>query len=77
MKHMHADDLPDDWNRMIATIADFCAKHDLPKPDVIFAPQVFSRIQSTVKERLLPTLINRGVRVRFGKFEQSDVFRSL
>lgn len=66
----------DDYNRMIATVANFCDRYMVPKPDLIFPPQMLERMKSASGVRdMLGTLIFMGVRVRFGVWEQRDVLR--
>lgn len=72
---MKRDEFADDWNAMIATIAQFSDKHDLPKGELIFPPVVLDNLNDAIQERILGTLINRGVKVRFGRFEQAETFR--
>lgn len=64
-----------DWNRMVATVAEFSAKWDLPKPEMIFHPQVHTVMNAVADVRILGTLIHMGVKVRFGRFEQATVLR--
>jgi hypothetical protein len=67
----------DDYNRMIATVANFCARYDIDKPDIIFRPRMLDKLRATSQQNILGTLIFMGVRVRFGLWEQRDVFRSI
>jgi hypothetical protein len=67
----------DDYNRMIATVANFCDKHDVHKPDMVFHPDMLNKMRATSQQNILGTLIFMGVRVRFGLWEQRDVFRSI
>jgi hypothetical protein len=67
----------DDYNRMIAVVANFCDKHNVHKPDMIFHPKMLDRMRATSGLNMLGTLIFMGVRVRFGLWEQADVLRSI
>jgi hypothetical protein len=65
----------DDWNSMIAHVAQFSDKWNLPKAEMIFHPCVHTTMNAVAQERILGTLIHKGVKVRFGRFEQSTVLR--
>lgn len=67
----------DDYNRMVAAVSNFCAKHDIQKPDLIFHPKMLDRMRAVSGQNIRGTLIFMGLRVRFGHFEQADVFRSV
>jgi hypothetical protein len=68
----------DDYNRMIATVSNFCDQYMIGKPDMIFHPAVLDRMKSASGVRdMLGTLIFMGIRVRFGTWEQRDVFRAV
>lgn len=67
----------DDWNNMVATVAEFSNKYDLGKPDMVYPPEVHTLMNSVGNTRLLPTVIWQGVRVRFGRFEQADTLRQI
>jgi hypothetical protein len=64
-----------DWNAMVATVARFGDKYKLPKGELIFPPIVLDDLRDVAQENILGTLINHGVRVRFGTFEQAETFR--
>lgn len=70
-----ASDFADDWNRLIGTISDFANTHNLPKPELLFHPQWLSHMSRLSEVRLAPVIIHRGVKVRFGSFEQVDALR--
>lgn len=72
---MKRDEIVEDWNAMIAAIAQFSDKHDLPKAEIIFPPAVLDNLRDACDEHLLDTFIVNGIRARFGRFEQADVFR--
>lgn len=67
----------EDYNRMIGDIADFCNRYDVHKPDMIFHPAMLDRMRATSQQDIRGTLIFMGVRVRFGLWEQREVFRSV
>jgi hypothetical protein len=68
----------DDYNRMIATISNFCSRYDVSKPDMIFHPQMLTKMKAhSGVHSMLGTLIFMGVRVRFGTWEQRDVFKAI
>jgi hypothetical protein len=66
-----------EWDQMILSVSDFATKWNLPKPEMIFAPIWFRHMNSVSHTRLAPVIIYGDVRVRFGKFEQVDAFRSV
>lgn len=72
---MKRDELINDWNAMVATVAQFSNKHGFPKGEIIFPPQVLDNLRDACEVHLLDTFIVHGVRARFGRFEQADVFR--
>lgn len=65
----------DDWNAMVATVAAYSDKYMLPKPDMIYPPEVHTAMISVAETRLLPTVIWQGVRIRFGRFEHTESLR--
>lgn len=72
-----AGEFADDYNRMIATVSNFCAKHDVKTPDMLFGRDMLAKMCASSDVPLLGTLIFRGVRVRFGQIEQADVLRTV
>lgn len=75
VQFMKRDEIIDDWNAMVAHVAEFSDKHGLPKGELIFPAVVLDNLRDACDEKLLDTFIVRGIRARFGHFEQSDVFR--
>jgi hypothetical protein len=69
------DEIVADWNAMVAAVAQFSDKYELPKGELIFPPVVLDNLRDACRERLLDTFIFMGVRIRFGRFQQMDVFR--
>lgn len=69
------DKFIEDWNAMVATVARFSEKYDLPKGELVFPPAVLDNLRDACDEHLLDTFIVNGIRTRFGRFEQADVFR--
>lgn len=69
------DELVDDWNDMVATVAAFSEKHNLPKAELIFDPRVLYKLRSVSDVHILGTLIHMGVKARFGKFELGTILR--
>jgi hypothetical protein len=68
----------DDYNRMIATVSNFCDKHNIRKPDLIFHPSVLTKMKAASGvNSMLGTLIFMGVRVRFGDWEQRETLRQI
>lgn len=67
----------EDYNRMIGHIADFCNRYDVHNPDLIFHPAMLDRMRASSQQDIRSTLIYMGVRVRFGLWEQREVFRSV
>lgn len=64
-----------DWNKAIADLSNFCARYDLPKPDMIFHPKWQAHMSYVAGQAIGSPLIYAGVRVRFGMFQSMDVFR--
>lgn len=64
-----------DWNKAIADLSNFCARYDLPKPDMIFHPKWQAHMSYVARQTIGSPLIYAGVRVRFGMFQSMDVFR--
>ena len=52
------------------------AKYDLPKPEIILSMPWFDFLNASMQERFAPVAIYMGVKIRFGSFEQADVFRT-
>lgn len=71
----HKNELVEDWNAMVATVAHFSNKHDLPAGELVFPPVVLDTLRDLTREHLLSTFIIRGVRARFGRFEQTTAFK--
>jgi hypothetical protein len=69
------DKFIEDWNAMVATVARFSKKYDLPPGELIFPPIVLDNLRDACREHLLDTFVANGIRTRFGRFEQADVFR--
>lgn len=65
-----------DWNATICTISNFCAKYDLPKPDMIFHPSWQNHMSLIAGTNIGSPLIYGGVRVRFGILSSMDVLRT-
>lgn len=64
-----------DWNAMVATVARFSDKYQIPKGELIFPPSVLDDLRDASTEKLLDTFIVNGVRTRFGRFQQAEIFR--
>lgn len=62
-----------DWNQAIGQISNFCAKWDLPKPDMLFHPLWQQNMSRVAGMRIGAPLIYAGVRVRFGSYVSMDV----
>ena len=76
-----ADEIPskqfvDEWNRMIGYISVMTGRYGLPKPEMLFEPEWIDRMSQIAGMRIQPVLIYGGVKVRFGRMEQADVFRT-
>jgi hypothetical protein len=65
-----------DWNKMIAEISTFCARYDMPKPDMLFHPKWQGYMSTIAQQRIGSPLIYAGVRVRFGTLRPMDVIIS-
>jgi hypothetical protein len=65
----------DDWNKMVAGVARFSDKWDMPKGELVFPPEMLSVMRSVSEVHLLDTFIAMGVRTHFGRFEQMTVLR--
>lgn len=65
----------DDWNAMVAHIAEFSAKWNLPKPEMVYHSRVLHTMREVSEARILDTLISHGVKIRFGTFSLETVFR--
>lgn len=63
------------WNGMVATVSEFSARYNLPKPQMIFHPQWLSHMNKISDIRLAPVIIHMDVKIRFGMFEQVDALR--
>ena len=64
-----------DWNKAICELSNFCAKWDLPKPDMVFHQSWRGRMSKIAGTQIGSPIIYAGVRVRFGRFESCDVLR--
>lgn len=62
-----------DWNQAIGQISNFCAKWDLPKPDILFHPLWQQNMSRVAGMHIGAPLIYAGVRVRFGSYVSMDV----
>jgi len=74
----HSERFASDWFYMIYEVSTFATKYGLPKPEMVFHPAWLGLIKNT--SRAMPVngaLIHMNVRIRFGKFEQSDVLRHI
>lgn len=67
----------DDWNKMVAGVARFSEKWDMPKGELVFPPEMLSVMRSVSSVQLLDTFVAMGIRTRFGRFEQMDVLRQV
>lgn len=65
-----------DWDATICAVSNFCAKYDLPKPDMIFHPSWQSHMSLIAGTNIGSPLIYAGVRVRFGTLSSMDVLRT-
>lgn len=65
----------DDWNKMVAGVARFSEKWDMPKGELVFPPQMLDVMRSVSNVHLLDTFIAMGIRTHFGRFEQMTVLR--
>lgn len=72
---MRGEEFVKDWNRMVATVAEFSDKWNLPKAEMTFHPRVHTIMNLVSHDRILGTLIHMGVKVRFGFFVQGTIFR--
>lgn len=71
-----AHEFVDDWNRTIDAVSMFATKYDLPRPEMLFHPRWLDRMNESSTLRISGTLIYRGVKARFGGYEQRDVLIS-
>jgi hypothetical protein len=72
---LRGEEFVKDWNRMIATVAEFSDKWNLPKAEMTFHPKVHVTMNLVARDRILGTLIHMGVKVRFGFFVQGTIFK--
>lgn len=62
-----------EWNKTVATVSVFCDRFNLPKPDMIFLPEVQYHMSKIAGQRIGSPIIYAGVRVRFGRLAPMDV----
>lgn len=66
-----------EWNNMVYEVSNFATKWDLPKPQMVFDPKWLHRMNSISNIRLAPVIVYMDVKIRFGYFEQADMFKSV
>lgn len=71
-----AEEFAKDWNENFARLSQMATKYDLPKPEIILSMPWFDFLNASMQERFAPVAIYMGVKIRFGSFEQADVFRT-
>jgi hypothetical protein len=71
-----AEEFANDWNENFARLSEMATKYNLPKPEIILPMDWLNFVNKTLQERIAPVAVYMGVKIRFGRFEQADVFRT-
>lgn len=67
-------DFIEDWNLMVEETAAFCERYAIPKPEMIFRPDVHRLMNAIADTALCSTIIYRDIKIRFGTFELGTTF---